>query len=225
MLENLPFYINILFFLTILATLLLFFKGTNLNNMVLAVCLVWVFFMGFLAFNGFFLILFTVPPRIMFAVAPPMLAIILLFALPKGRALLDSFDAKWLTYLHTIRIPVEIILFLLFLNGLVPQIMTFEGRNFDIIAGITAPLVAYFGYTKPKLGKSFLIFWNAICLVLLFNIVINAALSTPSDFQMFAFDQPNIGVLYFPFILLPGFIVPVVLLSHLVCIRQLLKKK
>ncbi|HVF96549.1 MAG TPA: hypothetical protein VM871_04480, partial [Flavisolibacter sp.] len=39
----------------------------------------------------------------------------------------------------------------------------------------------------------------------------------------FAFDQPNIAVLYFPFIWLPSFIVPVVLLSHLVCIRQLLK--
>ncbi|HEX2787664.1 MAG TPA: hypothetical protein VHP32_07140 [Ignavibacteria bacterium] len=224
MLENLPFYINILFFLTVLATLLLFFKGTNLNNMVLAVCLVWVFFLGFLSFNGFFLILFTTPPRIIFAVAPPMLAIILLFALPKGRVLLDSFDGKWLTYLHTVRIPVEIILLLLFLNGLVPQIMTFEGRNFDILAGVTAPLVAYFGYTKQKLGKSFLIFWNAICLVLLFNIIINSALSTPTDFQMFAFNQPNIGVLYFPFIWLPAFIVPVVLLSHLVCLRQLLKK-
>ena len=224
MLENLPFYINILFFLTTLAALLLFFKGTNLNNMVLAVCLVWVFFMGFLAFNGFFLILFTVPPRFIFAVAPPMLAIILLFALPKGRALLDSFDAKWLTYLQTVRIPVEIVLLLLFLNGLIPQLMTFEGRNFDILAGITASLVAYFGYTTHKIGKSFLLFWNAICLVLLFNIVANAALSTPSDFQMFAFDQPNIGVLYFPFVLLPAFIVPVVLLSHLVCIRQLLKK-
>jgi hypothetical protein len=224
MLENLPAYINILFIFTTVATLLLFFKGTNINNMVLAVCLVWVFFMGFLAFNGFFLILFTMPPRIMFAVAPPMIAIILLFVLPKGRALLDTFDAKWLTYLHTVRVPVEIVLLLLFLNGLVPQIMTFEGRNFDILAGLTAPLVAYFGYTKNKLGKSILLFWNAISLVLLFNIVANAALSTPTDFQIFAFDQPNIGVLYFPFIWLPAFIVPVVLLSHLVCIRQLLKR-
>lgn len=224
MLENLPAYISMLFILTTLAALLLFYKGTNGNNIVVAVSLVWVFFLGFLAFNGFFLILFTAPPRIIVAAAPPMLAVILLFVLPKGRALLDSFDQKWLTYLHTIRIPVEIILFLLFLNGLVPQIMTFEGRNFDILAGLTAPIVAYFGYTKPKLGKSFLLFWNAICLVLLFNIVANAALSTPSDFQMFALEQPNIAVLYFPFIWLPGFIVPVVLLSHLVCIRQLLKR-
>lgn len=224
MLENLPLYINILFMLTTVATLLLFFKGTNVNNMVLAVCLIWIFFIGFLAYGGFFLILFTNPPRIIYAAAPPILAIILLFVLPKGRELLDSFDPKWLTYLHTVRIPVELILFLLFLNGLIPELMTFEGRNYDILAGFTAPLIGYFGYTTKKLGKSVLLFWNAICLVLLFNIIANAVLSTPSDFQMFGFNQPNIGVLYFPFTWLPAFIVPVVLLSHLVCIRQLLKK-
>jgi hypothetical protein len=38
----------------------------------------------------------------------------------------------------------------------------------------------------------------------------------------FAFDQPNIAVLYFPFNWLPSCIVPLVLLSHLAAIRQLL---
>ncbi|HUQ96495.1 MAG TPA: hypothetical protein VM010_02440, partial [Chitinophagaceae bacterium] len=40
-----------------------------------------------------------------------------------------------------------------------------------------------------------------------------------------AFDQPDIAVLYFPFVLLPGVVVPVVLLSHLAAIRQLLVKR
>jgi hypothetical protein len=40
-------------------------------------------------------------------------------------------------------------------------------------------------------------------------------------FQQFAFDQPNIAVLYFPFIWLPSCVVPLVLLSHLAAIRQL----
>ena len=57
------------------------------------------------------------------------------------------------------------------------------------------------------------------------NIVVNAILSAPFTFQQFAFDQPNVAVLYFPFVWLPCFIVPVVLFSHLVLIRQLLKKE
>lgn len=64
---------------------------------------------------------------------------------------------------------------------------------------------------------------NIICLGLLFNIIVNALFSAPSPIQKFAFEQPNIAILYFPFSLLPTFIVPIVLLGHLVSIRQLLK--
>ena len=102
--------------------------------------------------------------------------------------------------------------------------MTFTGRNFDILAGLTAPLIYYFGYVKQKLNRTTLIIWNLISLGLLLNIVINALLSAPSPIQQFAFDQPNTAILYFPFSLLPTFIVPVVLFAHLVVLRQLFKK-
>jgi hypothetical protein len=39
--------------------------------------------------------------------------------------------------------------------------------------------------------------------------------------QQIAFDQPNIGVMYFPFVWLPACIVPLVLLSHLASLYQL----
>ena len=66
---------------------------------------------------------------------------------------------------------------------------------------------------------------NFICLVLLLNIVINALFSAPSPLQKFAFDQPNIAILNFPFSWLPTFIVPIVLFGHLTSIRQLTKIK
>ena len=64
--------------------------------------------------------------------------------------------------------------------------------------------------------------WNVICLLLLLNVVINAVLSAPFTFQQFAFDQPNVAILYFPFSWLPGFIVPIILFTHLVSIRRIL---
>jgi hypothetical protein len=103
--------------------------------------------------------------------------------------------------------------------------MTFEGRNFDIIAGISAPIIAYFGLTKTKLNKKTILLWNFICLGLLANIVVNALFSAPSPIQKFAFDQPNIAILNFPFSWLPTFIVPIVLFGHLISIRQLMKYK
>jgi len=97
--------------------------------------------------------------------------------------------------------------------------MTFEGRNFDILCGLTAPFVYYFGYVKPVLSKKILLAWNIICLLLLVNIAVIAVLSGPFSFQRLAFDQPDIALLYFPFVWLPGFIVPVVLFAHLSAIK------
>jgi len=102
--------------------------------------------------------------------------------------------------------------------------MTFEGRNFDILSGITAPVIYYFGFKGKGLNTKLLLTWNFICLTLLINIVINAILSVPFSFQKFGFDQPNIALLYFPFIWLPCCIVPLVLLAHLASIRKLLKE-
>jgi hypothetical protein len=61
--------------------------------------------------------------------------------------------------------------------------------------------------------------------IALLNIVINAVLSIPSPFQQFAFEQPNVAVLYFPFVWLPCCIVPIVLFAHLAAIKQLWNKK
>ncbi|HEX4849485.1 MAG TPA: hypothetical protein VFV08_01700, partial [Puia sp.] len=153
----------------------------------------------------------------------PLITIVLL--LIKRRGFTDRLSIEALTYLHTVRIPVELLLYWLFLSKQVPQLMTFEGRNFDIIAGITAPFIGYLCFTKEKMNKKIALIWNLVSIGLLLNIVINALLSIPSPFQKFAFDQPNIGLAYFPFIWLPAFIVPAVLFSHIVCIIKLRKEK
>jgi len=102
--------------------------------------------------------------------------------------------------------------------------MTFEGQNFDMLVGITAPFVAYFGITKGKMNRIALLIWNFISLGLLFNIVTLALLYAPTPLQLLAFDQANIAVFYYPFSLLPTFIVPLVLFCQLASIRKLFKK-
>ena len=96
--------------------------------------------------------------------------------------------------------------------------MTFEGYNFDILSGISAPII-YFAFNK--ISKNMLVVWNIICLGLLINIVTIAILSVPTPFQKLGFEQPNLGVTYFPFVWLPGVVVPLVFLSHLASIRKL----
>jgi hypothetical protein len=116
------------------------------------------------------------------------------------------------------------VLFWLFQAGQIPQLMTFEGRNFDILSGLTAPLIYWLAFRGGKTNRRLLIVWNLFALALLINIVVNAFLSFPFSFQQFAFDQPNRAVLYFPFVWLPSVIVPIVLFCHLASLWQLLSK-
>lgn len=223
--ENLPIYISFAFGLTSILTIGIFFKATNNSFITLVVLLAWLAIQALIGLSGFYTDTETIPPRFIFLVLPPILFIIGLFATTKGKQYIDSLDPKTLTILHTVRIPVEIVLFWLCLNKAVPSLMTFEGRNFDILSGLTAPIIFYFGFKKNIISRQLILIWNFICLGLLINIVANAVLSAPFPFQKFAFDQPNIAVLYFPFNWLPSCIVPLVLFSHLVVIRQLLNKR
>jgi len=224
MIEKLPFYVVGIFILTTLAAILIFFRATNYSKHTIGIIIAWLLIQGIVGYSGFYLITDTIPPRFALLIVPPLLLIITLFATPQGRNFIDSLDLKMLTWLHVVRIPVELVLLWLFQSGQVPEIMTFEGRNFDILSGITAPLIVYFGFIKNSLSKKVILIWNAICLLLLFNIVGTAILSAPTPFQKLAFDQPNIGVMYFPFVWLPSVIVPLVLFAHLAAFRILTRK-
>lgn len=231
MIEQLPSYISIVFAFTTLATLILFYSairrlntiGANPNTIILTL-IIWLGIQAILSLTNFYNTDTQVlPPRFALLIIPPLIFILFLFLTERGRRFIDNLSLVKLTWLHVVRIPVEIVLYWLFLHQAVPELMTFSGRNFDILAGLTAPLVAYYGLQRRKLSSKTILIWNFIALALLFNIVINAALSAPFRFQLFAFDQPNIAVLNFPFTWLPAFIVPAVLFAHLVSIRQLLK--
>jgi len=223
--ESLPSYIEAVFALTTFLTVFLFYKAANNSNITLIILVVWLIIQTFVSLTGFYTDTSTLPPRFLLLIGPPLVCILLLFLTPKGKLFLDRLNLSWLTLLHVIRIPVELVLLWLFVHKTVPELMTFEGRNFDIISGLTAPLVYYFCFIKKQWNKNILIAWNVLCLGLLLNIVVNAILSAPTPFQQFAFDQPNIAVLYFPFTWLPCCIVPLVLLSHIASLRQLLQKK
>ncbi len=220
--ERVSLFTIIMFVLTAIATLWLFYIASNENKKGIVAILIWAVFVGVLGVLGFYQAVDATPPRFLFLLGPVTLFVLFLFITKKGRRFLDTLDVKWLTVLHVVRLPVEVVLHSIFLSGLIPVYMTFEGYNFDIISGITAPIVYYLVFVKNILGNRFLLIWNFICLALLLNILTIAVLSAQTPLQQLAFDQPNIGVTYFPFVWLPTIIVPIVLLSHLASIRKLL---
>lgn len=223
--QNIPAFIHVAFMATTLLTCIFYYLASGRQRFFLYVTALWLLLQGYVASTGFYTVTDTLPPRFMLLIGPPLLLIAALFIFRNGLVYIDSLDAKYLTLLHIVRVPVELILFGLFTYKTIPQIMTFEGNNLDILSGITAVPVYYFGYVKKKFSRTVLILWNIICVGLLINIVSIAVLSAPFPFQQLAFEQPNVAVLYFPFVWLPCCVVPLVLFSHLAVIRQLLRSK
>ena len=208
------------FIVITLLTVGLFYLAANKSKRILAIIIGWMALQFIIVQTGFYTNTKAVPPRLMLQLAPTLIFILILFLTKSGRRFIDSLNLKQLTLIHTIRIPVEIVLFYLYAAHTIPQIMTFEGRNFDIIAGFTAPLIYYFGFVNQKLSGKTILIWNILSLALLINIVSIAVLSASSPFQQFGFNETNIALAHFPFNWLPSVVVPIVLLSHLVAIRR-----
>ena len=123
------------------------------------------------------------------------------------------------------RIPMEIFLWLGFIAGFVPPQMTFEWLNFDIIVGITALMGGFTFFGRGRYRRFEAIIWNIFGILLLANIVLIAFLSAPFPFRVFMNEPANTMVAYFPFIWIPGFIVPFALAMHLFSLKQLILNK
>ncbi|GAB4092748.1 hypothetical protein [Flaviaesturariibacter terrae] len=223
--EQLPIIIPTVFLLVVLATAILLFRAASSKRTILLGMAAWLILQSAISLSGFYTVFTTLPPRILLLLLPPMALIVVALATAQGRALLDSLDARTLTLLHTVRIPVEGVLWALALYRTVPALITFEGVNFDILSGLSAPLIYYLVFVRKRAGRNALLLWNIACLALLVNVVAHALLSVPTPLQRLSFDQPAIAVGYFPYTLLPGFVVPAVLLAHAAMIRRLLPKE
>jgi hypothetical protein len=222
MLPNLPAYIPIVFILTVILAIYLLFRA-SWSGIVVAIALVWLAIQGILSFTGFYLNTAGSVPRISLAILPPLVLILLILITKKGKKFTRRLDLRALHLLHIVRIPVELCLYWLSLRKAVPELVTFAGNNMDIITGITVPILFLTCFKGRSVRSVNLLFgWNIIGLVMLGSAVVNGLLSAPSIYQRLAFDQPNIAILYFPFIWLPSFIIMALLFSHLVMIKRLM---
>lgn len=224
MISDLPIYVYITFFIALLFSISMFYFASNKNGKFSFGIILWGVLHSILAVSGFYENTQTIPPRFLLLVFPMMVIVLSTIFSKKMQYWLSTFNLELLTYLHTVRVLVELVLFWLFVDYYVPQLLTFEGRNFDILAGITAPIVAFIAFRSNTLNKPLLWIWNVTSILLLSNVLIHAVLSTPTVLQQFAFEQPNVAVMKFPFLLLPAVIVPIVLLSNMAGFVLLLKK-
>ena len=172
--------------------------------------LAWMIFISALSLRGFFSDFSGFPPKIGIILIVPLVVILLIMFSKTVKEIARHIPVQNIIRLQAFRIFVEILLWMLLIQNLLPIQMSFEGRNFDILAGLTAPVIAYL-YAKKNIGKRAAIVWNIFGLALLFNIVGIALLSMPTPFRVFMNAPANTIVARFPIVWLPGFLVPLLM--------------
>ena len=183
--------------------------------------LFWLLFLTKISGMNFLHNWSAMPPRMMVVFLPPLIFTIILLFSKSAKELIHHVPQHWLIAIQSFRIVMELILLMLFLENIIPQQMTFEGRNFDVLVGLSAIVVGYMSY-KKKLSKNFIIGWNIFGLILLLIIVVVAMLSAPLPFRVFMNEPANTVIAYFPFIWLPGFVVPVAYCMHFLSLKKCL---
>jgi hypothetical protein len=151
-------------------------------------------------------------------------AIALAMACSRFGGRLATFLPLWvLVAVQGFRLPLELAMHRMYERGIMPVQMSYSGRNFDIITGMTAIAVAALVSTG-RAGRGLVFAWNILGLALLANVVVIAIVSTPA-LQFFGPEQVNVWVMDPPFVWLPAVMVLAALAGHLLVFRALAVKR
>lgn len=165
------------------------------------------------------------PPKIPILIfIPIIIATIIFYFKNKNKTILQHIPKSYPVYYQTFRIFVEIILLFTFYKNIIPKAATFEGLNFDIIMGISAPFMGYFVFQKqikyPFLAKA----WNilGILMVLFVFFIIATGFYQP---QLWNSETPTVSMefIQLPYLLIAGFLAPSAIFMHILSLMQLRK--
>jgi hypothetical protein len=190
-------------------------------NRLLIALSAWGIFVSVWSYSGMMGNFSLFPFNFMPVIAVPLVAaIVFSFSKPVGE-ILEHIEPHKIPLFQSFRFFVELLLWALFVGGQIPVQMSFEGMNFDILAGITGPIMALL-IARNKVSRPVIIAWNIVCLCLLANIVTIAILSTPAPIRVFMNEPANTIVATFPTSWLPGFLVPLAFTLSFLSIKQML---
>lgn len=216
--ESKIFFMGICFLIIVLLAIIFLGLGVNsLKN--IYPFLIWILIISIVSATGIF-----ISPIIFVLVLIGTIIVSFIFYSQYNK-LPNSTNIFFLTSIHLLRIPMEFILYSLWINKLVPREMTYEGLNFDLYFGISTILILIVGLIWKDFYKSNIFrFWNFLGICFLLNVLIIGIISSPLPLQLIAHKNPNLAVLQFPYSLLPAVVVPVIILAHILSLRNYLKR-
>jgi len=178
----------------------------------------WLAFTARLAASGF--LAFEPQPTMLPLLALALLGTIALAFSRLGGRLVAGLPIALLVGYQGFRVPLELLLYRGYQEGLVPVQMTALGMNFDVLTGVLALFLVFLARLGP-VPRWLLAAWNLIGFGLLANVMTIAMLSVPTPFRVFLDGPANVWITRAPWVWLPTFLVPLALLGHLLVLRWL----
>ncbi len=156
------------------------------------------------------------------AVAAPLLVGIIAFARsPSVRAFGMSIPLALLVGVHVGRLLGGFFVALHAAGRLPPTFALTAGWG-DVLVGAAAVPLAWMIHRRASGWRTLTLAWNALALLDLVTAVLLGVGSAPDSPVRFIFENPNSGAMgTLPWLMIPGFLVPLYMLSHLVIFARL----
>lgn len=196
-------------------------RSTRTAGTVLLLLAGWLLATAFVARSGALARWDERPPRLVFVPVSAVLVALLARRTAAFRALLAALPRAALIGAQTFRVGVELVLYGLLITGRAPEQVTFAGRNFDVLVGLTAPLLAM-AVARGKAGPALVTAWNVCGLGILANTVFTVLTSTPGPLHLPWPGAPLTVLADWPFVWLPAFLAPLAVFLHISSLQQTL---
>ena len=174
----------------------------------------WLWFFAAVA-AGYFLLLQRIPPPAIQAVIFGLTALLLLayFRIAPLRVWVDALDPRALVQLHVSRF-VGIYFLVLYRRGELPYDFAVKGGIGDIVVATFAVALIFIPLTQPRLLRLVAI-WNIVGLIDILLVVLTAVrLNRADPSQLHALT-------HLPLSLLPTFLVPLIIATHVILFLRL----
>jgi hypothetical protein len=186
-----------------------------------AILVTWFFATLLLVRLGFYQGSLTRVPTIQYGLLIPIAAgVVLFWRWPVLRRVIESAPQEWIVSVQVYR-ALGLIFLVLYAEGRLPGAFALPAGCGDVLIGLLAPIIGIAVARQWRGSTSLLRAWNLLGIADLVVAVSTGFLSSPSPFQMLAFDRPNELITAFPLAIIPVFLVPLSILLHLASLHKL----
>lgn len=180
----------------------------------------WIAYGGMMGYLGVIGNAAMMPPGMAYLLIPGMLFVIFMASSRIGMTIAASIPLWFLAGMESFRIVVEYFLHQLWLAGMIPRMLTYQGANFDIATALSAPIVAWM-LASNRLSERTALVWNVLGIAMLANVAVRGVLTSPGPLHWISTTVPNTAIGTFPYTYIPGLMVPLALVMHVLSIRAL----